>query len=137
MSFVGLIVRVSHLLIVLFVILIPFQSFDNKLTNLCLAFFHFLFVILLLIHWWYSSDICSLTLLESKITGNHIGDGFIHSIIAPFYNLDGIDDDVENYIIYTFTIFLGLMSLNTIVKNWRDVKQILNIIGKLLCSTLN
>jgi hypothetical protein len=98
-----LLLRLCHLIILLYILLTPFTDIP------VLLFIHALFSILLLIHWYTQSDNCFLTYLESKITGQNINDGFVYKIISPFYNIS--KPDVKK-MVWTITIFLLFISLH-------------------------
>jgi hypothetical protein len=96
-----LFIKICHLLILLFILLTPFQNLP------ILLLIHMLFSILLLIHWYNQSDVCFLTYLESYITNTNVNDGFIYKIISPFYNISKIK---VRQMVWTMTILLLFIS---------------------------
>jgi len=101
-----LLLKICHIIILLCVLIIPFTNIP------ILLFLHILFSLLLLLHWYGSSDVCFLTYLESLITGNNINDGFIYKIISPFYNISKIK---TKQLIWTITILLLFISLHKFI----------------------
>ena len=91
-------IRLIHILFILFIILGVFFK-DPFLILL-----HSCVLITLILHWYFNNDICSLTLMESKIRGIPYTKGFIHSLIGPFYN-------ISNKEIKVFTYFLIVVDL--------------------------
>jgi hypothetical protein len=105
-------IRLIHIIIVLFMIIVPL------LQILELSILHFTFGISILVHWYCSNNICSLTLLEAKLRGIEIGKGFIYQIIAPVYDFLKWEMISENNLrsgIYVILITLMLISLYTII----------------------
>ena len=109
MSFIDilvLLIKVLHTLIVLFVVLAPFQNIP------VILFIHAMFSILLLFHWYAESDVCFLTYLEAKLTDKKVDQGFIYKIIAPFYNISKLK---IIHILWTGVIFLLFISLHKLL----------------------
>lgn len=110
------VVRMFHLFIVCFVILGPFI---NKISILIL---HFTFCFSLLVHWYGNSNVCSLSLLESKLRGLDYTQSFTHQFIAPVYD---ISQTQWANICTMLTIFLMLISGYKLYKSgvWAHVKK--------------
>lgn len=126
-------IRLIHILIVLFMIMVPF------LQNLQLSILHFTFGISILVHWYCNNNVCSLTLLEAKLRGIEVGKGFIYQIIAPVYDflkLDAISEHNLTTSIYVVVITLMLISLYRIINGFKSgeiykyYRQILELIGR-------
>lgn len=81
MEFLANLVRLFHMLVVLFIIIGPFI---NKSSILLI---HFTFCISLLVHWYGNSNVCSLSVLESKLRGLDYTQSFTHQFIAPVYEV--------------------------------------------------
>jgi hypothetical protein len=97
-SLVATFIRVIHILLVLFIIVVPFTNSEYFLT------LHAIGIPGLIIHWVTNNNLCSLTLLESKLTGEQIDNTFIGKIVHPFF-------EINDYTIYTIVLGLWLISL--------------------------
>lgn len=96
------IIRIFHILIILFVLIAPF-------TNLtALLILHITFSISLLVHWVFNSNECSLTLLESQLRGLPKGESFSYKFISPIYDISNTD---WSYFCYIITISLMIISM--------------------------
>ena len=74
-------VRLAHILIVLFVILVPFIIQTPRILVL-----HALFIPLMICHWKLNNDVCSLTEIEKYLTNKKENkETFIGSILGPVY----------------------------------------------------
>lgn len=122
--FLANLIKIFHILVILFVILTPIIFFSYH----SLLILHIAFSICLLIHWVNNSNMCSLTLLESKLRGNmQYNKTFIHQFISPIYD---ISKKESNEIIYAMTILLMFLSIyhlyysnsfNAIIQNIRNL----------------
>jgi hypothetical protein len=70
-----------HVLVILIVLILPFTNIP------ALLLLHSVFSASLLTHWYHNSDLCSLTLMESKLRGIPVTDSFSHQFISPLYNI--------------------------------------------------
>ncbi len=75
-------VQFMHLLVVIFMITIPFQNQINLLL------IHLSAGMSIFIHWFANNNTCFLSLVEAKLRGINIDHGFIHSIVAPIYDIN-------------------------------------------------
>ena len=100
--FLADLIFVAHLLFILFIVVAPFM--DNPLIHIL----HVTAVITLLVHWFLSSDVCCLSLLESKLRNIEYTDSFINKIVSPVYQMNGSTE------IYIGVILLGLISIKKI-----------------------
>jgi len=78
--FTANLIKIIHLLFVLFIVLTPFFGTEMLLT------YHFIAVPFLVLHWITNNDTCALTLLESKVRGVDDNQTFMGNIIKPIYN---------------------------------------------------
>jgi len=74
-------ISMFHALVVVFVMLAPFLDIPSLLIV------HITFSISLLVHWWGNSNVCSLSVLESKLRGLNYTESFTHKFIAPVYDI--------------------------------------------------
>lgn len=99
------IIRIFHLLIILFILIAPF-------TNLtALLILHITFSISLLVHWVFNSNECSLTLLESQLRGLPKGESFSYKFISPIYDISNTDWSYFCYIITISLMFVSIYNL--------------------------
>lgn len=96
-----------HFLLVLFIIIAPFTNIPS------ISFLHITFSMCLLIHWYTNSNVCSLSLLESKLRGLHYTTTFMHKFISPIYD--------NTY--YILTILLMCISSFGLYKNKEKIKN--------------
>ena len=74
-------VRLAHLLLILFITIVPLCS-----NSLYLLILHSLFLPLMCLHWYLNNDICALTEVEKVLTNKKNNkDTFIGSILGPVY----------------------------------------------------
>lgn len=88
-----------HLILCIAIIIGPFIINDKSLLIvyiICVSFIIF--------HWFLSSDVCALTLLEQWVTGKNSESTFIGRIVKPIYN-------VTNNHVTCITIILLLISI--------------------------
>ena len=105
------VVRLIHVALVLFMIIVPFQS----TPSLYLLIIHVFFGTMMLLHWLMSSDGCILTVIESKLRGIPASASFVHSIVSPIYN---ISDEVLKPIVSVATVGLVALSVKRLFKIW-------------------
>jgi hypothetical protein len=108
--FLANIISIFHVLIILFVLLAPFSNAPYFLI------LHVTFSVCLLVHWYGNSNVCSLSMLESKLRGNHYTESFTHKFVAPIYDISSTD---WSTVCYTFTILLMLVSVYRLYKSER------------------
>lgn len=104
-TFLADIIFIIHIGIVLFVLFAPFTKIPAILI------LHITFCISLLVHWFTSSNVCSLTLLESHLRGMKSNDTFSHKLIAPMYDISSTDASTIAYIITYTMMFISIYYL--------------------------
>lgn len=108
------IIRLFHILVVLFILVTPFITKDFMILLL-----HITSCISLIVHWMSNNSICSLTLLESKLRGIEIHHSFIYEFIAPIYEFLHIPIISENNLstfIYVLVVSLMFFSIYRLSK---------------------
>lgn len=105
-----------HILVVLFMIITPFTKIPMYLL------LHIVFSLSLLVHWYNNNNICSLSLLESKLRGIEYNNSFTHKFIGPLYD---ISETEWSKICYSITIILAFISLYYLIisPKWKDTKK--------------
>ncbi len=73
------IIKLIHLLFIMFIILVPLISSDSYIL-----FLHLLAIPTMMFHWLLNSDKCILTEIEKRITKRN--DTFIGSVLGPIYS---------------------------------------------------
>ena len=85
------IIRIIHLLLILYVIVGPFLSIKHTKNVINLLIF-------ILYRWIFNDDNCTLTMIENELVGTN--QGFIYRIVNPIYN---ISENKLNKELYFFT----------------------------------
>lgn len=80
--FLANVVFVLHLLLIIFLISVPFVDVPWSVSLL-----HFTVIGSIIIHWLANDDSCFLTLLESKLRGIPQTSSFMHSLVNPIYQV--------------------------------------------------
>lgn len=116
MNWLANIVSVFHGLVVLFVIITPFFDIPYFLI------LHFTFCVSLLVHWYGNSNVCSLSMLESKLRGLDYTESFTHKFVAPIYD---VSKTTWSRICYIVTIILMSISAYKIYQSpkWKEAVQ--------------
>jgi len=78
--FLANLVWVLHLLLVCFLVIVPFVSTDKYILSI-----HVVLSVGILFHWMLSDDTCALTILECKLRGVENTQSFVHSVVSPVY----------------------------------------------------
>jgi hypothetical protein len=103
-SVIASIIKLCHWGLILFILLAPILGSEMLLT------YHTIIIPGILIHWLTNNNMCSLTLLESKLTNTPTDKTFIGKILFPFF-------EVNNYAIYAIIIGLWLFSIYRLQKH--------------------
>jgi hypothetical protein len=109
-------VQFLHILLVVFVVVIPFW----KKASWTVLLLHSVTCLSLVLHWWANEDTCFLTLIESSLRGISRSRSFIHSIVSPLYKID--DVNIRKFSL-TVTPVLACITFLRFVNNWKLVKQ--------------
>lgn len=96
------IIKVIHFIIISFIIIIPFIK-----TSPGIYFIHSFFCLCILLHWYYNNDICSLSIIESRLRGINYTQSYTHKLISPIYNLPK-----QNWTKICYIIVIILMSIS-------------------------
>lgn len=99
--FLANVIWLFHVGVVLFVMLAPFFNVPSALV------LHVTFCITLLVHWNANSNVCSLSVLESKLRGIDYTQSFTHQFIGPVYDVSSTD---WSNIVWTATVVLMCVS---------------------------
>ncbi len=110
-------IRLFHIIIILFVFIIPFSNIPSLLI------LHITFSLSLLLHWYTNSNECSLTLLESKLRGIDRNAGFTHKFIAPIYDISLTKWSSICYIIIIILISISIYKLYNSKKLHNAIKS--------------
>jgi hypothetical protein len=107
-SFLGTTVFIIHFLLVFFILVVPFLDIP-----LFILIIHALFIIVLVQHWYHNSNICSLSIIESKLSGKPYTQTFMHRIISPIYDIGETQLSTLCYIISALLFFYVIYRLYT------------------------
>lgn len=110
------IIRVIHLLVVLFVLVTPFISKDPMLLLL-----HSITCLSLFVHWVTNDSTCALSMLESTLRGIPMSHSFVHQIVAPIY---APPPNVMKHLSYVTVLLLGSFTGYTSVIEKKSLKTI-------------
>jgi hypothetical protein len=135
MNIAANIVRVIHILVVLFIVLTPFSISLFPAGSLIPGLLLMIEVIVLpflILHWVLNDSTCCLTVLESHLRGIPMEKTFMHSILDPVYRLifskDHIDNTTLSYIILFVTICLWIKSLHALkTMQWKPFYEMLDV----------
>ncbi len=106
---VASLIRVIHVVVVLFIGLTPFH-YNAAWPTLLM---HVTSSLSLLVHWYFNDDSCFLTLLETKMRGVDVTESFIHQLVSPFYK---VHDKVVRTFVFKATLLLAAISSIRLVK---------------------
>jgi predicted neutral ceramidase superfamily lipid hydrolase len=112
-------IRMFHIGVILFMVLVPF------IGSVPFIILHITFGISILVHWLGNNNMCSLTLLESKLRGIKMSDGFIHQFIAPVYSIPKFLSQKLLYIILIVLIIISILKVGK-SKQWTNFINCLN-----------
>jgi len=119
------IVKICHWALILFILLAPIIGGETLLT------YHTIVVPGILIHWITNNNVCSLTMLESRLTNTPVDKTFIGKILHPFF-------EVNNIGIYAIVIALWLLSLYRLEKyNYAMLRKTFTITYAMFCKILS
>ena len=124
--FLANIVRFIHILLLLFVLIVPFTN------NFELLILHFIIVPGIVFHWYMNSNVCCLTMTEQILRGKKNTDETLTgSILNPIFNLSKHD---ESTLIFYVTLSLWLITVYKLYNNpkfyqfwrtmWEKIKSI-------------
>lgn len=94
-----------HIIVVLFVLLAPFSDIP------ILLILHITFSFNLLIHWFNNSNVCSLSLMESKLRGIPYTNSFTHQFVGPMFDISETSWSRLCYIVTISLLFVSFYNL--------------------------
>lgn len=93
------IIFVSHLLFVLYVLLVPIVS-----VSIHLLLLHVALLTCVIVHWYLNNDVCFLTLIEQQLYRDKPKkDLFIQRLVGPVYNVSNRDIKLATHALLLFT----------------------------------
>jgi len=95
----GIVVRILHYLILAFSVFAPIFGNEFWLSM------HVIAMPTMMFHWITNQNVCSLTLLESKLRGRDCNKTFISEVLYPFFSMS------NDRVIYTLTFVWWLIAL--------------------------
>ena len=115
------IIWIFHISIILFVLLAPFTQIPSILI------LHITFSVSLLLHWWFNSNVCSLTVIESYLRALPQDNTFMYQLIGPVYNISKTNLNILSYFIVFLTMSVSIYYLY----NSKVLKDVLICYNKL------
>jgi uncharacterized membrane protein YjgN (DUF898 family) len=116
MKFIGLIIKIIHIMLILFMILAPFSNI------MPLLILHITGSWCLLVHWLANNDICFLTMMEGKLRNIDYRKGFLHQFISPIYNIS--DKSLSKLCHFVVILTMSISIYNFLNSNtYENVKQ--------------
>ena len=109
-------VRIFHIFIIIFVLIAPISCIPSILI------LHISFCISLLIHWYCNQDICSLSVIESKLRGIDYTESFTHQFISPVYTVSQTNWSRICYFVTICLLFLSFYLLYN-SKIWFEIRE--------------
>lgn len=111
-------IRGFHVLIILFVLLAPFSN------SLYLLIAHFFLCISLFVHWYTNQDMCSLSIIESRLRGLPYTESTTHKFISPIYKISNTDWNRTLWVITTVLFCITIYNLIT-SRKWKLLRDCL------------
>lgn len=134
MNIAANIVRVIHILVVLFVVLVPFSRNFFAPDSIYPGFLLLLGAILLpwlVMHWLVNDSTCCLTVLESQLRGVPMNGTFMHSILDPVYRFvsdDHLNNKTLSSVVIVVTTGLWLKTLWELkTMQWQPVREMIDV----------
>jgi len=105
-----------HTCVILFVLFAPLTDIPYFLI------LHATFCVSLIVHWYGNSNVCSLSVLESKLRGLEYTESFTHQFIGPVYE---VSQTSWSYVCWVVTISLLCVSVYKIYRSprWKTVME--------------
>ncbi len=102
-SFIGILIKALHFLLVIFILGAPFFG-DAYILSM-----HFLIVPFIMLHWITNQSVCALTEMEKLVTGKTCDEEtFFGQVVGPVYKFKTKDE--ENLFVWTLLVTLWLIS---------------------------
>lgn len=119
-------VRVLHLILIAFIIIVPFYSFFGHFEKMWPFYvLHLTLGLSLLVHWHYHNDACFLTLVECKLRGIEPNQSFVHSVVSPVYKIE--DETISLVSHWGVPVLMGLAAWQ-LFKTREDMQQDLKMV---------
>ena len=101
---IGLVIKVIHFLVVVFIIGTPFWGDDYFLSM------HMLIVPFIMLHWITNQSVCALTEMEKLVTGKTCDDEtFFGQVVGPVYKFNTVHE--ENTFLWMLMISLWVITI--------------------------
>ena len=91
-----------HLSVIAFTALAPF----SKIPLMWLL--HINLVLCMMVHWYFNSNACSLTIVESALRGVEHTNTFMHQLVSPVYNISEYSMSKLIWVITTILLFISI-----------------------------
>lgn len=113
-----IIIDLIHLLIILFITLIPFIKTDKN--NIKFKYLYIFLIPIMWLHWYLCFGHCALTVFDNWINGRDLfsGDGFIYRALTDIFLITKSNYCLINYMIWIISISLWLKVVYDIYINF-------------------
>ena len=112
----ALFIRILHILIVLWLIIVPFTNIEPLLV------LHLIMMPFLWLHWILNDDTCSLTIMEMKLRGiEQPCESFFYNLVSPVYK---IRDEEVRVAAWWASIVLWLITLSKVLRRPHMIKDV-------------
>lgn len=101
MNSLASIVNIIHWILILFIVLVPF------IGNELLLSLHAILIPGIMMHWVTNNNVCSLTALESSLSGKPVNDTFFGKLLLPLFN---VGSKITYFIMLTL-LFITILRL--------------------------
>lgn len=107
---------IIHICFIIWFVVTPFFNSPEMLV------LHVMTGLTLFVHWFFNSDDCCLSLLESKIRGVEKSESFFHSLVSPIYKFES-DASLRKFV-WLASILLWSISVGKIIRNPGMIKDV-------------
>ena len=115
-EFLANLIWLIHVAFILWFIITPFYNSPEMLV------LHAMTGLTLFVHWWFNSDDCALTLLETKLRGVEKSESFFHSLVSPIYKFES-DASLRKFI-WLVSILFWSISVGKLIRNPDMIKEV-------------
>lgn len=126
-NFVLALINLIHLLVILFVIIVPFTN------STLLLLLHSVIVPFIMLHWLVNNDTCAITEVEKfvriKLNGGNpvqYNECFSYKLVSPVYNFISENPDYSK-MTWVITIILWTISLYKLYSRKANLQKIFNL----------
>ena len=122
-NIVANIIKLIHVMIIIYVLYYPFISY-----HIILDIVYLIFIPFMILHWKYNNDDCALTVFENYIRGNDLYEkdtnkNFMYNLLYPIFNLPLL---LNAYFVYSIVFILYIIKIYNVYYYLKNKYDILN-----------